>query len=482
METILLLLTFKDTHHNQSVANSTSPDISELATNSTCHTDRRVFLVSNERVEQEQDDHIRLYLREIGQHKLLTKEDEVALSQKIERGSKARSILTQVDTITEDLVNWQTIGTKTDGASENKVAVAATKRNQATLLKRYAKQLKEIDKAISDLKGTQRLKTLNGDLLGSPPDEATVKSNGAARLKGTGKSASAKFGSAKTGNAKSGSAKTGSNIEKQEVARLLSEVEEIQKQHRFLRRLVSDSEQAETQFINSNLRLVVSIAKKYQASRLPLLDLIQEGNLGLIHAVTKFEWQKGFKFSTYATWWIRQAITRGIANTSRTIRLPVHAGDIIARMQKARSNLEAKHGRPATLDELAKELNMETDKVSEVLQFAGDPISLSEPLRENNDAQIGDIVEDTKAEAPDVTAHRSLMPKETEKMMRALNHREQDILTMRFGIKTGQSKTLEEVGDALELTRERVRQIEARAMSKLRHPSSDINTRDIFNA
>lgn len=433
--------------------------------------------MSNERVEQEQDDHIRLYLREIGQHKLLTKEDEVALSQKIERGSKARSILTQVDTITEELGNWQTIGTKTDGASENKVAVAATKRNQATLLKQYAKQLKEIDKAISDLKGTQRLKTLNGDLLGAPPDETTVKGNGATRLKGSGKS-----GSAKTSNAKSGSSKSDDAARKQEVARLLSEVEEIQRHHRFLRRLVNDSEQAETQFINSNLRLVVSIAKKYQASRLPLLDLIQEGNLGLIHAVTKFEWQKGFKFSTYATWWIRQAITRGIANTSRTIRLPVHAGDIIARMQKARSNLEAKHGRPATLDELAKELNMETDKVSEVLQFAGDPISLSEPLRENNDAQIGDIVEDTKAEAPDVTAHRSLMPKETEKMMRALNHREQDILTMRFGIKTGQSKTLEEVGDALELTRERVRQIEARAMSKLRHPSSDINTRDIFNA
>ena len=431
--------------------------------------------MSKERVEQEQDDHIRLYLREIGQHKLLTKEDEVALSQKIERGGKARRILYQIDKITEDLENWQTIDPKTDaGASESSAALATAKRNQASLLKLYDKQLGEIDSDITDLKSTQRLKTLNGDLLGLPPDEATIKSNGAA-----------KKGSAKSGtkaSSKAASAKSKSDAEKQEVARLLTEMEERQKHQRFLRRLVSESEQAETQFINSNLRLVVSIAKKYQASRLPLLDLIQEGNLGLIHAVTKFEWQKGFKFSTYATWWIRQAITRGIANTSRTIRLPVHAGDIIARMQKARSHLEAMHGRPATLDELAKELNMETDKVSEVLQFAGDPVSLSEPLRENNDAQIGDIVEDTKVEAPDVAAQRSLMPKETEKMMRALNHREQDILTMRFGIKTGQAKTLEEVGEALELTRERVRQIEARAMSKLRHPSSDINTRDIFNA
>ena len=441
--------------------------------------------MSKERVEQEQDDHIRLYLREIGQHKLLTKEDEVALSQKIERGGQARRLLYQIDTITEGLENWQTIDNKTDeSASESSVALAAAKRNQATLLKQYGKQLGEIDKSVTDLKGTQRLKTLNGDLLGLPPDEATIKSNGAAK-KGTAKSG-AKTSSAKAGGAKSGKAKSSGNAEKQaelqEVARLLAEAEEMQKHHRFLRRLVSESDQAETQFINSNLRLVVSIAKKYQASRLPLLDLIQEGNLGLIHAVTKFEWQKGFKFSTYATWWIRQAITRGIANTSRTIRLPVHAGDIIARMQKARSHLESMHGRPATLDELAKELNMETEKVSEVLQFAGDPISLSEPLRENNDAQIGDIVEDTKVEAPDVAAQRSLMPKETEKMMRALNHREQDILTLRFGIKTGQAKTLEEVGEALDLTRERVRQIEARAMSKLRHPSSDINTRDIFNA
>ena len=432
--------------------------------------------MSKERAEQEQDDHIRLYLREIGQHKLLTKEDEVALSQKIERGSKARRILYRIETITEDLENWQTIDTKIDSsASESSAALATAKRNRASRLKQHGEHLDEIGKDVADLKSNQRPKTLNGDLLGMPPDEATAKTNGAA------KRGSAKAG-AKAGGSKSASAKPKGNAEKQEVARLLAEVEGMQRHHRFLRRLVGESEQAETQFINSNLRLVVSIAKKYQASRLPLLDLIQEGNLGLIHAVTKFEWQKGFKFSTYATWWIRQAITRGIANTSRTIRLPVHAGDIIARMQKARSHLEAMHGRPATLEELAQELNMETDKVSEVLQFAGDPISLSEPLRENNDAQIGDIVEDTKVEAPDIAAQRSLMPKETEKMMRALNHREQDILTLRFGIKTGQSKTLEEVGEALELTRERVRQIEARAMSKLRHPSSDINTRDIFNA
>jgi RNA polymerase sigma factor (sigma-70 family) len=249
---------------------------------------------------------------------------------------------------------------------------------------------------------------------------------------------------------------------------------------RELRRAVAEGDLAEQTFVQSNLRLVVSIAKKYQASGLPLLDLVQEGNLGLIHAVEKFDWRKGFKFSTYATWWIRQGITRGIANTGRTIRLPVHAGDTLTRVQKAQARLEFELHRPATRAELAKETELSEEKVVEALRFRSEPLSLSVQLREDGDAELADVVADRSAESPFEMAATALLPMEIERLLSPLNERERQILRLRFGLDRGEPRTLEEVGARFDLTRERIRQIEARAMSKLRHPAHDTGARDLL--
>ena len=246
-----------------------------------------------------------------------------------------------------------------------------------------------------------------------------------------------------------------------------------------LRRSDRRGRDAHQTLVQSNLRLVVSIAKRYQSSGLPLLDLIQEGNLGLIHAVEKFDWRRGFKFSTYATWWIRQAVTRGVANTARKIRLPVHIRERLTLVHTARSTLELKLGRPATLGELAAEVGMREDKVAEVLRCPTEPRSLSEPLHDDGDAQLADLVEDQLVESPFEMAATAILPAAIKKLFAPLDDRERRLLTLRFGLDRGEPRTLEQVGKCFDLTRERIRQLEARAMSKLRD-SVDDEARDLL--
>ncbi len=247
-------------------------------------------------------------------------------------------------------------------------------------------------------------------------------------------------------------------------------------QVRALRRTVRAGEVAVETFTNSNLRLVVSIAKRYQASGLPLLDLVQEGNLGLIHAVDKFDWRKGFKFATYATWWIRQAIAHGIANSSRTIRLPPHVGELLNQIIKARTRLEAHHARHVSIDEIAADLEVSPERVTEILRHAAAPASLSEPVGHEGSAELGDTVEDPGAVSPFDSAATALLPGEVAKMLASLDEREREILRLRFGIDRGSPRTLEEVGLCFGLTRERIRQIQAKAMAKLRHPTAGIDS------
>ena len=240
-------------------------------------------------------------------------------------------------------------------------------------------------------------------------------------------------------------------------------------------------EQARRALSEANLRLVVSVAKRYVGRGLPFLDLIQEGNLGLMKAAEKFEPERGFKFSTYATWWIRQAITRAIADQGRTIRIPVHLVESINRVKKAAGELLRKNGREPTAEEIAVQLEMEPDRVRELLQLAQDPISLETPVGEEEDAHLEDFIQDEEAGVPVDEAGRQLLRRELLNVLKSLTPREERVITLRFGLEDGRARTLEELGKEFNVTRERVRQIEAKALRKLRHPSRAKRLRDYLD-
>jgi RNA polymerase primary sigma factor len=255
---------------------------------------------------------------------------------------------------------------------------------------------------------------------------------------------------------------------------LLTAEEEID----LAKRMENGEEEAKQRLCEANLRLVVSIAKRYVGRGMLFLDLIQEGNLGLIKAVDKYDWRKGFKFSTYATWWIRQAITRSIADQARTIRIPVHMVETINKLIRVSRQLLQEYGREPTPEEIAREMDITEEKVREILKIAQEPVSLETPIGEEEDSHLGDFIPDEDVPAPAEAAAFSMLKEQLVEVLDTLTEREQKVLKLRFGLEDGRARTLEEVGKTFDVTRERIRQIEAKALRKLRHPSRSKKLKD----